>query len=350
MRDMLGIADRGMVFDLLERVLRGDAAAALSQLDQLYRGGADPLVVLQDLLELSHFLTRLKLAPEAGGGSDCGRRPRACAPAYREAVDAGAGARLANAAERDRGGADGAFGNTSCGNGARAPCLCRRSAGTRRACARNRGAGEFLAWSRQRYGGPDPTDPPAPRCSKPIPAGRRRNIADRRRRAPHRIQSDDRASISARSGIEVWAGQDPVPQSFDEVIALFDKRREALIRSHLWAHLHLVHLSRPIEFRPGRMRRGSRQPARPAVERVDRNPLAYSGFRSRGRAEPARAGGATRRDLRNEVAGHPLVQAVLETFPGATISAVRERFARRRPEEILSEDPEDAEGTGEDET
>src|SRR5436305_10893700 len=46
-RDMLGVADRGMVFDLLEGVLRGDAAAALSQLDRLYQGGADPLIVLQ---------------------------------------------------------------------------------------------------------------------------------------------------------------------------------------------------------------------------------------------------------------------------------------------------------------
>ena len=32
----------------------------------LYDGGADPVLVLQDLLELTHFLTRLKLAPAAG--------------------------------------------------------------------------------------------------------------------------------------------------------------------------------------------------------------------------------------------------------------------------------------------
>ena len=35
--------------------------------------------------------------------------------------------------------------------------------------------------------------------------------------------------------------------------------------------------------------------------------------------------------LRNEVAAHPLVRAVLETFPGATIAAVRERFAAADP-------------------
>ncbi len=67
-RDMLGVADRGLVFDLLGTVLRGDAAAALAQFDRLYQEGADPLLVLQDLLDLAHFLTRLKLAPEAGAG------------------------------------------------------------------------------------------------------------------------------------------------------------------------------------------------------------------------------------------------------------------------------------------
>src|SRR5206468_10123238 len=67
-RDMLGIADRGRVFDLLESVLGGDAATALDRLDHLYQEGADPLMVLQDLLDLSHFLTRLKLAPDAGLG------------------------------------------------------------------------------------------------------------------------------------------------------------------------------------------------------------------------------------------------------------------------------------------
>ncbi|MGC2522469.1 MAG: DNA polymerase III subunit gamma/tau, partial [Stellaceae bacterium] len=67
-RDMLGVADRGQVFDLLEMVLRGDAAAALAQFDRLYREGADPLLVLQELLDLAHFLTRLKLAPDTGVG------------------------------------------------------------------------------------------------------------------------------------------------------------------------------------------------------------------------------------------------------------------------------------------
>src|SRR5690242_7193222 len=51
-RDMLGIADRGLVWDLFETVLRGDAGGALTQMDALYQGGADPQVVMQDLLDL----------------------------------------------------------------------------------------------------------------------------------------------------------------------------------------------------------------------------------------------------------------------------------------------------------
>jgi hypothetical protein len=45
-----------------------------------------------------------------------------------------------------------------------------------------------------------------------------------------------------------------------------------------------------------------------------------------------------------------LVQAVLETFPGATISAVRERFAAAEPEqdETYPEDPGEEADTGED--
>ncbi|HKW53414.1 MAG TPA: DNA polymerase III subunit gamma/tau, partial [Stellaceae bacterium] len=65
-RDMLGVADRGLVFDVLETVLKGDAPGALRRMAALYEGGADPIMVLQDLLELVHFLTRLKIVPAAG--------------------------------------------------------------------------------------------------------------------------------------------------------------------------------------------------------------------------------------------------------------------------------------------
>ena len=63
-RDMLGLADRIQVFDLLDAVLRGDVKTGLDLLTSQYASGADPIVVLQDLLELTHWLTRLKVAPD----------------------------------------------------------------------------------------------------------------------------------------------------------------------------------------------------------------------------------------------------------------------------------------------
>jgi DNA polymerase III subunit gamma/tau len=62
-RQMLGLADRVRVVDLFEAVMRGDAAAALDELRAQYDIGADPAVILNDLAEFTHFVTRVKVVP-----------------------------------------------------------------------------------------------------------------------------------------------------------------------------------------------------------------------------------------------------------------------------------------------
>ena len=62
-RAMLGLADRGQVFDLYEQVMRGEVGAALALLGAQYEAGADPLSVLADMLDITHWLTRLKTTP-----------------------------------------------------------------------------------------------------------------------------------------------------------------------------------------------------------------------------------------------------------------------------------------------
>ncbi|OYX03386.1 MAG: DNA polymerase III subunit gamma/tau [Bosea sp. 32-68-6] len=64
-RSMLGLADRARVIDLFEAVMKGDIAMALAELRGQYDAGADPTVVLSDLAEFTHLVTRLKLVPEA---------------------------------------------------------------------------------------------------------------------------------------------------------------------------------------------------------------------------------------------------------------------------------------------
>ncbi len=61
--DMLGLADRAVVFELLEAVLAGRVAAALAITARLHELGADPALTLADLLELVHLLTRLRSVP-----------------------------------------------------------------------------------------------------------------------------------------------------------------------------------------------------------------------------------------------------------------------------------------------
>jgi len=62
-RAMLGLADRVRVVDLFEALMKGDIAAALTELRAQYDIGADPSVVLNDLAEFTHFVTRVKVVP-----------------------------------------------------------------------------------------------------------------------------------------------------------------------------------------------------------------------------------------------------------------------------------------------
>ena len=68
-QDMLGLADRSRLVDLLEAALIRDPAATLERLDALHALGADPRLVLQDLLELVHRASRLAVGVAPGGAA-----------------------------------------------------------------------------------------------------------------------------------------------------------------------------------------------------------------------------------------------------------------------------------------
>ena len=80
-RDMLGLADRSRVLDLLEAVMKPDAATALTELRAQYDAGADPSVILRDLLDATHDVARARVlgAQALGGPSDQSARLTALA-------------------------------------------------------------------------------------------------------------------------------------------------------------------------------------------------------------------------------------------------------------------------------
>ena len=185
-RDMLGLADRGRVLDLFEKVMGGeDRRGARRISSELYDRGADPLAVMQDLLEIVHFLTRVKVAPDAegffDGGSGEAKRAAEMAGKLSRAV---ADARLADAAEGPvRGARRGAPGRRL-RDGADPPRLCRRSSADGQTGARSAG--------RRRRRAPRPAVRAAPR-SRAVAARARQACARRRARSarscPRRMPS-----------------------------------------------------------------------------------------------------------------------------------------------------------------
>ena len=334
-RDMLGIADRAPVFDLFETVIRGDAAGALARMDSLYQGGADPQMVLQDMLDLAHFVTRLKLAPEAGAVDPLeeGERERArpLAAALSMPVLARAWQMLLKGLEEVQA----------------APSPAQAAA---------------MVLVRLAFVAELPVPADLVRALSPGDAAPARMAAPVHSAAPaapsaRRIESAvataaPRPVPPPAPETPPSAALDPVPQSFAEVVALFDQRREALLRAHLWSQVHLVAFEPGhIEFRP------AEGAPRELANRLGQLLGEWTGSRwvvavSQAEGAPTLAEQEARRvgELRNEVAAHPLVRAVLETFPGATIAAVRERFAAAEPgaDAMPDDSGDDATSAGED--
>ncbi len=326
-RDMLGIADRGLVLDLLETVLHGDAGDALKRMTALYEGGADPLMVLQDLLELAHFLTRLKLVPAAGEDDPAleGERQRGLALAQHLTLPV-----LARAWQMLLKG----IGEVQT---APSPLQAAEMVLVRLAYVAELPAPADLVRRLERG---EPGAAPAPRGpAASVPLG-----------GP-RLSLPAEGGVSAAPRLAIAAEPDaapalPQPQSFAEVVQLFDQHREGLLRAHLYAHVHLVH------FEPGRieLRPGPGAP-RDMPNRLGQLLTEWTGTRwivsvSGEEGQPSLREEAEARDtsLRNEAAQHPLVRKVLETFPGARIEAVRELAAAEPAGEAADGADDPAEG------
>ncbi len=64
-QEMLGAADRTAAFGLLDHLLHGKVAEALHTAQDMLQRGTDPTIIIEDLLDYTHALTKLKAAPQA---------------------------------------------------------------------------------------------------------------------------------------------------------------------------------------------------------------------------------------------------------------------------------------------
>ncbi|MGE5547151.1 MAG: DNA polymerase III subunit gamma/tau [Solirubrobacterales bacterium] len=325
-RDMLGLADRARVFDLFEAVMKGAVAEALDQMGEQYALGADPAVVLQDMLELTHWLTRLKLTPDA--------------------LDA---AGTASETERVRGRqmAEG----LSMAHLARAWQMLLKGLTETRSAPNPLQAAE-MAVVRLAYVADLPTpaeaieqmrnNPPAPRGpgggGAPTGGG---GGGFAMAPSPQRVMETTggggpSAALKLVPAPEAAPAQlPPMPANWAEVVALFSEKREGILAAQMKTQVH------PVRCEPGRIefRPASSAPA-DLSQKVARLLAEWTGRRwavTVNTVDPAEPTLAEQEILaetkrREDAASHPLVQAVLAAFPGAAIEVVRD-IAADEPEE-----------------
>jgi DNA polymerase III subunit gamma/tau len=301
-RDMLGLADRALVLELMEVLMAGDIATALRLMDRAHERGADPAVVLSDLLELSHTLTRLRAVPALRNDPSLteGERTRGAALAEKLSVPVLGRAwqmLLKGLAEVQQDGVD---------RRAAAEMVLIRLAHV----AELPTPGDLVR--RLTEGGATTGSPrPAPNGGNGGPTGMRAVAG---------------GGVMAQPAAEAAAA--PNPQSYREVVALASGRRPML-------HAHLVHSVHPVRFAPGRLElRVLPEAPRDLAAQFgallteltgDRWTIALSNAEGEPTlAEQGRVAEAGRRSLAES---HPLVQAVLAAFPGASIEAVRDAGA-----------------------
>jgi len=313
-REMLGIADRGLVFDLLEAALKGDAGAALTQMKSLYEGGADPIIVLQDLLELAHFLTRLKLAPNAGEGDPAleGDRARGTPLAQKLGIPA-----LTRAWQLLLKGLEEA-------QAAPSPLQAAEMVLVRLAYVADLPSPAEIIRAMDGAAGTAPAPSAAPPSASPRVSASPPSVGSNGggTSAVGSLAMRDAPSPAAAPTL-------PQPTSFIQVVELFEKSHEALLRAHLFAHVHLVRFEVGlIELRP------DEGAPRDLPNKLGSMLSQWTGQRwvvsvSGEAGEPTLKDQAESRaqSMKSEAARDPLVRAVLDAFPGARIESVRETVA-----------------------
>ncbi|WP_338665655.1 DNA polymerase III subunit gamma/tau [Pararoseomonas sp. SCSIO 73927] len=338
-RDMLGLADRALVMDLMEAALRGDLPAVLAAMDRAHERGADPGVVLADMAELTHTLTRFRAVPALRNDPSVPEAERTRGAALAETLtipvlgrawqvllrginevaespDRRAAAemvliRLAHLAEMPTPGD-----------------IVRRLSG---ASPPPRGGGGGGAPAGSPGGGAEAVGTP---MAAGGPTGGFRAIA-----------GGGGAAVAVAAQPEPEAAPLARPTTFREVAALASGRRPKL-------HAHLVHTVHLVRFAEGRIElRMLPDAPRDLPGQLSALLQEMTGARwtvslSNAEGEPTLASQRRAADeARLEVArSHPLVLAVMETFPGAQIRDVRDAnlddYGLPPPEAAPAEEPE----------
>ena len=326
-RAMLGLADRGRVLDLFDMILKGDAAGALGELGAQYADGADPLVVLRDLAEIAHWVSVVKITPDAADDPTIAPEERARGQTMAESVPMRVLSRmwqmLLKALEEV----------------AQAPSsmMAAEMAVIRLTHVADLPSPDELVKKLAAAPAPAPAPAAPPPRPSPPPAG---GSDGARAAAPgepgparptqHRVSETGGSGPTAMTATAPAQTPDSLAArypTFEDVIALIRAMRDMKLLFDVESGVRLVsYAPGRIEFEPA--------PGAPVdlAQRLGRQLAAWTGARW-GVSVVSGGGGATIADrmrkeeeaLRARAASHPHVKAVLDIFPGAEIRKVRTR-------------------------
>ncbi len=371
-RDMLGVAERVQVFDLFEQLMKGEIAAALERFDSMYHAGADPVTILQDLAELTHWLTRLKAAPETAeatptsdldlnrgrdvsgrlamsslartwqmllkGLSEVRTAPSAAQAAEMVLVRIAYTAELPSPAEAiavlEKAGPAAAqpAAPTATPSASPSPATSTADAMT--------GASPVSPEPAEMAGGPTAMSPAAPVQPLPQPPQPQSRASE----APHSRRDSGSAALALQpvpvtddvsDGPGDGAG---IPRTFEDMIAMFSANGEPLLHAYLVNNVH------PVKYEIGKISlRVSEDGPRDLAKDLSRCLNDWTGrawFIEASQEE----GAPTLQQQRDAAAAaryaaavaHPMVQMALEAFPGSKVAEVRSVADREAADDVGS--------------
>jgi DNA polymerase III subunit gamma/tau len=321
-RAMLGLADRGRVLDLFDLIMKGEAAAAMAELAAQYADGADPMAVLRDLAEITHWISVIKITPaaaedpttppdEQSRGLDMAARlpMRALSRMWQMLLKSLEEVALAPNA-----------------------MMAAEMAVIRLTHIADLPDPETLIRKLQSQPQPQPASSGAPASGGGNHGPAMQMAAAAPPRAP--VMQGGQAVALAENQLQVYA-------SFDAVVQLIREKRDIKLLTEVETGLRLARYSPGrIEFEP------APQAAPDLAARLSQRLQGWTGGRwgvsvvsSGGAPTIAEERDRETQEAKAEVMSHPLVQAVLAAFPGAAITDIRtpEAMAATAAAEALPE-------------
>ena len=333
-RDMLGLADRSQTFALLSAVLKGEIADALALMDQQYRSGADPSSILEDMLDITHWLTRIKVSPAAADDPGVAEIERVQGKEMAGSLGMAAIARAWQMLLKGLGevriapspiqAAEMVMVRLAYAANLPTPAEALKAIG-------NDDGGTVVASTSPASSATAAPQAPTATSSMTPPVMTASASVDSAPPQPRAALAAGGADLALAVMPMMPPEPEPEPQfdpvTFEQVAELTGVKRAAILRANLINNIHLVH------FEPGRIdvSLGDRAPRELPYELAsfltENTPRRWTVTISNEPGEPTLQqqwdGAAAVEKAR--VAELPVIKAVLETFPGSTITDIRQR-------------------------